>query len=352
MEYRRKIVSHKSAQLMKEQGYKALDPHCHSSYSYDVPDVPKTSPFSVVREQKRQGLMPLLSDHDTMKGYLKVKGKAIPSVEMTIKPLKARLIEYNNMHTLHVNIFGLNLKQFDILEEIAGRGDLDEFVCFLRQEDLAYMYNHPFWHDTAEKIEWRAVPGLAKNYFDVLELNAGFPGGINDLTLRMAQKLGKGVVSSTDSHTGRPGHAFVLAEGKNFQEFWQNIKEARMHIVRNDMNAINAVRESSDIISHIFKSNINAPKDRRYRGVFGFAPIDIIAKSVANGSLRDKSLIKKSLQILLQGINYSAGPIIAWRLYVNKKNAFADSVRSRIDRMILDMHHRKAKKSYINRAPI
>lgn len=335
------VVDEKQAILMQNQGYLAIDPHCHTSFSYDVPDVPETSPEYIITSQKNKGLLPVITDHDTLKGYLsarKIDRKIIPGVEIRIKPEKAKLVEYKNIHTLHINVFGLTKEQYYILRNIATiNKDLDQFVQFLKDEDLEWTYNHPFWHENHERLQWRAIPGLAKNYFDVIELNAGMPKSMNDLALNIAQRLGKGVVASSDSHTGKPGTAYVLAEGKNFKDFWNNIKQGEMMIVRSDMNAITTVKEASCMIRNIFHSNINPTPEQHFRSAIGINPVDRIATAVTSGWLKNKFIIKKALQMTMQTLNYGAGPLLAWRLYLRKNNVFADKIRKRIEFMSIKM---------------
>lgn len=335
------LIDEKQAFLLQKQGFLAMDPHCHTSFSYDVPDVPETSPENIVKAQKEKGLLPVITDHDTLKGYLaarKLDKRIIPGVEIRIKPEKAKLIDYKKIHTLHINVFGLTKEQYDILENIAiMEKDLDLFVQFLKEEDLEWTYNHPFWHENHERLVWKAIPGLAKNYFDVIEMNASMPKSMNDLALHIAQRFNKGVVASSDSHTGKPGTAYVLAEGKNFRDFWDNIKQGEMQIVRGDMNAIMAVKEASYMISNIFHSNINPAPEQSFKSSIGIKPVDSIATSVTSGWLKNQFIIKKALQMTMQTLNYSAGPLLAWRLYLRKNNVFADKVRKRIELMSLKM---------------
>jgi len=337
--FKDRIISEEQANSLKEQGYKAMDTHCHTSFSYDVPDVKQTTPENVIRVQQSKRLIPVITDHDTLNGYLnarKVSRKIISGVEIRIKPEKAKLIEHKKLHTLHINVFGLTKEQYSILNNIANiEKDLDVFTQFLRDEDLEWTYNHPFWHEEHEKLQWKAIPGLAKNYFDVIELNASMTKSMNDLSLHIAQRFNKGIVASSDSHTGNPGTAYVLAEGKNFKDFWSNIKHGEMFLVRSDMNAITAVREASDMISNIFRSNIHAAPEQRFRPAIGIRPVDKIAASVTTGYLKNKFIIKKALQMTLQTVNYSAGPLLAWRLYLRKNNVFADRVRKRIESISL-----------------
>jgi hypothetical protein len=105
------------------------------------------------------------------------------------------------------------------------------------------------------------------------------------------------------------------------------------------MNAISAVREASDMISNIFRSNIHTTPEQRFRPSIGIKPVDNIAASVTTGRLKNKFIIKKALQMTMQTVNYSAGPLLAWKLYLRKNNVFANEVRSRVESMSLKMQN-------------
>jgi predicted metal-dependent phosphoesterase TrpH len=333
--YKSRIISSEQAREHIKDGYFALDPHCHTSYSYDVPDAVQTNPENVIKVQKNIGLRPLVSDHDTLNGYnyLKRKGysKIIPAVELTFRPKIARKVNFNGpMHTLHINIFGLNNNDLVSLKDIAHRGDLDELVRYLKHNDLDWMYNHPFWHEKHEHLNWRVIPGLAKNYFDIIELNGTFSRSMNDIALRMAQNLNKGVIASSDSHTGKPGIGYVIAEGKNFKEFWENVKNKKMYVMRRDMGTLDIVREGSLMISQAVNAKIRPINEKKFTPSTDFKPFNTLMRSLTSGSLKNKLIIKKVIQMVIQSINYTAGPILIWKFYVSKDDKNAEYIRRRI----------------------
>jgi len=332
--YGSRVVSLETAGQLIKEGYHALDTHCHSSYSFDVPDVKETSPESIYKVQKSLGLMNVLTDHDTLNGYnhLKHKGyKTIPAVELTFRPKIARkIITERSMHTLHINIFGLSNHDMIMISEIAHRGDLDELVAYMKSNDLDWTYNHPFYHDKNEYLNWRIIPSLAKNYFDVIELNSQFSRGLNNINQRIAEKLGKGIVASSDSHTGNPGSGFVIAEGKNFKDFWENVKNGDAYVMRRNIGTWDVVREASMTINQAFNANIRPRREKRYTPATGFGPFDSIAKSVTSGRLRNRFVLKKVIQMFLQSLKYTAGPMLAWKLHVTKDEERAEHVRRRI----------------------
>lgn len=232
-------------------------------------------------------------------------------MELTFKPRIARKIfTHKPIQTLHVNVFGPNKTDVFNLKEISLRGDLDELIRYLRQNDLEWMYNHPFFHEKKERLNWKVIPELARNYFDVIELNGTYSKSINNINQRIAEKLGKGVVASSDSHTGNPGVAYVLAEGKNFRDFWENVKEGDAYIMRRDLNSKAIIQEASLMINHAFNAN-NRRKSRRYTPATGIEPFDTIAKSVTSGRLKNAVLVKRILHMLIQSLKYTSIPMLA-----------------------------------------
>jgi len=346
-----RFVSLEQANGLITDGYYAIDPHCHSSYSYDVPDVKVTNPESVIKVQKKMGLNFLLSDHDTINGYnyLKKKGyKVVPCSEITIKPRIARKIDMKKpVQTLHINVFGMNNHDMTMLREIADKGDLDEFVHYIKYNDLDCMYNHPFWRDMGERMNWRVVPGIAKNYFDVLELNGTFSKGMNDLVVELAGKMNKGIIAGSDSHTGNPGRGFVMAEGKNFKDFWENVKAGNMFVHRKDFGLKDIITESSLIVNQVFNANTRPILERKYTPATEFKPFNVIARSVTSGRLKNKYILKTAIQMALQGVNYSAGPVLAWKIHMLKDKKEVHHIKRNMSTVMSKMNHVDYKKKSI-----
>jgi predicted metal-dependent phosphoesterase TrpH len=335
------IISLEESEALKNQGYLAIDPHVHSSHSYDVPDSYKTAPENVIAEQERQGLLKIITDHDTMTAhdYLK-RADVIKGVEIKITPKKMRevnMASYLPMHTLHINVYGLNDYQFQDLENISFiTADLDEFVDYLKSKNLKYQYNHPFWHERGEKMNWRVVPEIAKKYFDVIELNAGRPKMLNDLALYLANEYDKGITSGTDSHTGRPGRARVLAKGKDFDEMWDNIKNGESYVVRNDITALGVMEEAKHMIENIFDEKIfgRAPENKIYAPDTGIKLLDNIARKAHKTGYND--MISKLAYKGLLSFNKSFGEVLAGRLYVNRENKFGEKIAGNIISVVYD----------------
>jgi len=326
------IISMERGMELIKEGYFAIDPHCHSSYSYDVPDSKETNPENIIKIQKMRGLKTILTDHNTLNGYSYLRQKKyniISAVELTFKPKIARkIISHRSIQTLHINVFRLKNHDLVKIKKIAETGDLDALIEYFKKHDLDWMYNHPFYHDKKEKLNWRVIPLLAENYFDVIELNSLYSKGFNDITQKLAENLHKGIVASSDSHTGNLGRGIVIAKGKNFKEFWKNVKKGNAYIVRKDMSTRDIVREASLIINQVFKTRLNPRRERRYTPATDFQPFDNILESVTSGKLRNRFIAKKILQMVLQSLNYIAVPIVAWRLHVTKDEDRAQKIRN------------------------
>jgi len=323
------IISLEESKLLKDQGYLALDPHVHSSHSYDVPESSKTIPEKIIAEQERLGLVKIITDHDTMSAHDYIsRDDVVRGVEIKIRPQKMRLVRNTDpMHTLHINVYGLNNSQFNTLENISTQtGDMDLFIDYIRSEGLKFQYNHPFWHERKERMNWKAIPEIAEKYFDVIELNAGRPRMLNDLAVYIAQEYNKGITSSTDTHTGRPGRAIVLAKGKDFDEMWDNIKNQQMYVVRNDMTALGVVEEVACMIENIFDEKIH--KNKIYTLDTGITLLDNIAKHIYTKG--NSNMIGKLAYKGLGFFNNHFGEALAEKLYVGRENKLGQEINDNI----------------------
>ncbi|MGV8087336.1 MAG: PHP domain-containing protein [Candidatus Woesearchaeota archaeon] len=323
------IINLEESLVLKNQGYLALDPHVHSSHSYDVPESTRTIPESIILAQENHGLIKIITDHDTMSAHNYLSRKdVVRGVEIKIKPKKMRLIKtINPMHTLHINVYGLDDSQFEILENISREtGDFDLFIDYIRSEGLKYQYNHPFWHERKEKMNWKVIPEITKEYFDVVEVNAGRPKILNDLAIYLAQEYGKGITSSTDTHTGRLGHAMVLAKGNDFNEMWENIINRQMYIVRNDITAIGVVEEAARMIENIF--DVKIKNNGSYTLDTGIMLLDALAKSIHTA--KTNNMVGK---IVYKGVglfNNYFGRMLAEKLYIGKENKLGQEIKNNI----------------------
>jgi len=212
-----------------QEGWKKADLHMHSSCSYDVPPAKSMHPSFLFEKAKKKGFdFITFTDHDTVKAFDLLGWdleRAVSGVEIAIRdPERVG-------HTLHVNVFDLDADEFLELETIANQEqNFKSFTRYLRVRDLPHVYNHPFWFAPGDLPNLKAVPELIKQ-FQVVEYNVQDLLEINMITVALARKYRKGIVATTDSHTGNIGDVYTLAQGESFREFFDNIKKGKSYMV-------------------------------------------------------------------------------------------------------------------------
>jgi len=238
------------ARALLAEGWQAADLHVHTLHSYDVIPTRQVDPLALFHKARRLGMSYVaFTDHDTMAAYDRVgwtREGLVPAVEVKILDPK------NVGHTVHVNVYALNPRQFAEIREIAGAArDIGTLTAYLRSEGLPFVFNHPFWHEPGETLDIRAVLDIAP-LFPVLEYNMGRTGRINAQALSLANALSKGVVAGTDSHVGDIGRAFSLARGGTFKEFFAKIAARESHICPADLTLPRLKEEASLRIRRLF----------------------------------------------------------------------------------------------------
>ena len=183
------------------------------------------------------------TDHDTMAAYDEIgwtREGLVPAVEVKI------LDRRNVGHTVHVNVYTLNRRQLREIQEIArGARDIVQLTGYLRDEDLPFTFNHPFWHEPDETTPTSEAVIDVAPLFPVLEYNMGRVGRLNAQAIRLANALSKGIVAATDSHVGEVGKAFTLARGDTFKEFFGRIAAREAHLCPVDLTLPRLKEETS-----------------------------------------------------------------------------------------------------------
>ena len=203
------------------------DLHLHSSYSFDVPDLPALRPRALFEkalghpDEERRLDWFTLTDHDTLAGWESLvaqlsetdRALVIPAVEHT-------LFDASLGFTLHVNIYGLDPDRYDDLRRRVG--SLDELLAYGREYGLKCQYNHPTWWDRRElrrdQVDFARVPEVASR-FDMLELNAARTPAQNLITTSMARQHGLPLTAGSDSHTGEVGRGWNSAKADTATSF-------------------------------------------------------------------------------------------------------------------------------------
>lgn len=234
---------------------KKADLHLHSSYSYDVLNLPELSPRALYDKAVADGMgFFTLTDHETILGIQALKkelaaeyGEKPPIPVITGIEIKVRDPKIG--HTVHVNVLGLDQRQ--MLELARRRKSIDRFLEFCQQEDLYHAYNHPFWFERGERGELSTIKALIKR-FPIVEMNAGRIPQLNGRTLQLARAMGKQVIATSDSHTGQVGKAYTMAPGDTPEQFLRNIRNGVSQAVPHNVTIREFIREVGETIDLVF----------------------------------------------------------------------------------------------------
>jgi predicted metal-dependent phosphoesterase TrpH len=255
-------ISSEVAKSLLQEGWKKVDLHVHSACSYDVPPAKAMRPEILFEKSKAQGLdFVTFTDHDTVKAYDLLgwdREGLVPGVEIAIKDTE------KIGHCIHVNVFELDSEEFGELEAIANQDqNLKSFTRYLRTHDLPHVYNHPYWFAIGDSPNLWTVPELIKQ-FPVIEYNMHDLTEKNLIVTTLARKYGKGVVATTDSHTGHMGAVYTLAKGDTFREFFDNVQQGRSHIVVEGGTRRHLTKEISSWVELAFSTDRQIREERDF----------------------------------------------------------------------------------------
>jgi predicted metal-dependent phosphoesterase TrpH len=317
------ILDPQEARVLLAEGWQAADLHVHTLHSYDVIPTRQVDPLVMYLKARRAGMTYVaFTDHDTMAAYDQIgwtREGLVPAVEVKILDPK------NVGHTIHINVYALDRRQFREIQEITGRArDIVTLTEYLRAEGLPHTFNHPFWHEPDEEPNLEAVIDIAR-LFPVLEYNMGRIGRINAQALRLAESLSKGITAATDSHVGEIGRAFTLVRhGGSFREFFDRVAARESHLCPVDLTLPRIKEEAFLRIRQLFdKASWLQAKDSLTMDT-GNAALDGLIKRVARGqgagvSRLPRWLLKKAVEAL-------AGSGIPATLYLRYQRGLADRV--------------------------
>jgi hypothetical protein len=211
-------------------------------------------------------------------------------------------------HTLHVNIYILNRRQFCEIMKIARMAqDLEQLIVYLKDEHLRFTFNHPFWHEPGEKPNLRAIIDIVE-LFPVLEYNMGRIARINSQALRLAQAKGRGIVATTDTHIGEIGRAFTIARGATFTEFFDQIQIGKSFIIPADLSLSRLKGETTIRIRRLLdKAGWLYPKDSLAMDT-GSAALDGIIARLAQVNPTTPRFAQKILELILEAASRSGIP--------------------------------------------
>ncbi len=302
--YQEKLIASEHAKELIDEGWKQADLHVHTNCSFDVLPINELSPESLYEKAFEKGMDYItFTDHDTIDAY-EIFGweheKLIQGVEMSIYDP-----EFAG-HTLHINVFRFEKEEFYELKEIAEvEHDLKSFIKYLRRHKLPFIYNHPFWFEFHKEPNPAAVPKLAR-LFPVLEYNMNELKQKNELTIALAEKFGKGIVATTDTHSGNVGKVYTLAKGDTFEEFFRNIEKGKSYIVPENLTREFLVNEMNTWIDMIFDKCQKNMDIKNY--LTGIKSLDAMVKISRSNLLNCFPSLNKTTMNLLYMISNTGIP--------------------------------------------
>lgn len=305
---KRVLSSQKAAELL-DDGWKRADLHVHTCCSYDVPGGRSLHPEVLFEKAVSRGMNYVtFTDHDTVEAFDILgwnREMLVPGVELSITDME------NVGHTIHVNIFELDKEQFRQMKSIAAeQHDLFALIDFLREQNLPYMYNHPFWFAVGEKPNLFSVPEIAR-HFPVIEYNMQDLKQKNLFAMSLAHLLNKGMAVTTDSHTGSIGSVYTMAEGNNFREFFTNICDGNYYLVMDDPIWKHITKELTAWVELVFSMD----QQNGTEFFTGVRSLDSLIKFVSTGKITSYPHLNWLTMRFIQKLSMSGLPVLLYILF-------------------------------------
>jgi predicted metal-dependent phosphoesterase TrpH len=324
--YKNQFIAADQIEKMIYFNYNYMDFHVHTMYSYDVVPSHATDPLNIYQKGIDLGFKFItFTDHNTMDAYDRVgwtRERIVPGVELKI------LDEKRIGHTIHLNIYGLDKKQFGELQDLTLIGkNVEQLVEYLNENKLCYVLNHPFWHELNETMNIQALLDIS-HLFPVFEYNMGRVQELNDLAVELAYKNNAGILAGSDSHIGNIGRILTFAEGDTFKEFFQNIKDRKALIIPQSMNSGLFYLEVMERVKTLFKERDDSLPEQHFDLETGIKAVDQFASSLQSSSPQKYPKIMLSMLKII--IRILMGSRLPASLYFQGQRKLASEVKDRI----------------------
>jgi predicted metal-dependent phosphoesterase TrpH len=190
-----------------------------------------SKPQDVYRVAKQRGMnLVTITDHDSIAGCLELLD-ARPDLEDFIigEEVTAYLPAFQ--HSLHIGVYGINEA---IHREIQClRGNADELVAYLRQNDLLFSLNHLF-HNFTRLDQLLDFLSHVMELFGTFEVrNGAMQREHNEFILRLVKFFERhprqfSMIGGSDSHTlRRIGTTYTASYARTKEEFLADIRNGR-----------------------------------------------------------------------------------------------------------------------------
>ncbi|MDW7731197.1 MAG: PHP domain-containing protein [Methanolobus sp.] len=307
---KQKIISSERAVELLENGWHRADLHVHTCCSYDVPPARSMHPENLLTKGKSRGLdFITFTDHDTVKAYDLLgwnRTDLTTGVELSINDPE------NVGHTIHVNAFGFDKQQYREFDLLARKErNIYSVIDYFKSHDLPYMYNHPFWFQHGDRPNILAVPEIAKD-FPVIEYNMQDLKQKNLFSMILAQRYGKGMAVTTDSHTGSIGKVYTIAKGEDFNEYFSNIRNGRSYMVMDEPIWKHLSRETSAWIELVFSMEKEIREEMGF--TTGVGRIDRIVNLFEKYGLSNHHRFNGAAMNMMQLVSRSGLPVFLYML--------------------------------------
>ncbi len=229
------------------------DLHIHSYFSGKTPHVKLLEPMDsyntpegIYKLGKERGLdFITIADHDSIEGCLYFLEKFPDKKDFFISEEVTTKVP-GTKYPLHIGVYNIDEK---IHREILYlRDNVFELVKFLKSENIFYVWNHPFFFLPPNESGFEIFEELL-DLFDIVEVyNGALPDGLNNLTEDVFKFFNKKGICGSDSHSMyNIGMCYVEAEGKNVEEFLENIRNGSFRIKRSSISFLYVYREAMSI---------------------------------------------------------------------------------------------------------
>jgi predicted metal-dependent phosphoesterase TrpH len=316
-------IDHPEIPTYVAKGWRTMDFHVHTWHSADVLPIEANNPKTIYKKAVDLGLDFIsFTDHDTMAAYDQfgwTRDKLIPAVEMKI------LDRHQVGHTIHINVYSLNKKQFGELKKISQKKqDIHCFIEYLNDQALPFTYNHPFWHETGEILNVQSVLDIAP-LFPIIEFNMGRVLPLNLSAMELARLNQKGLAAGSDTHTGDIGRIVTLSQGHDFKSFFQQIAAGKSLITPVNMTVDRFTQEIGSHIQNTFNKKYWLFHKKNYSLNLGIKPLEKLIDFIVHSEPDKMKTVKNVFKQFFSFVNHTKIPAM---LYIRSQMALARRIRS------------------------
>lgn len=226
--------------LLKKEGYQAVDMHNHTRYSVDG----ITSVISALKKSKDGALGLSITDHNHIEGFLKAKKLAgndiflIPGIEVTCHNGVHILLHFYSCSEL-VDFYASHIKPVIKANPWFIGLNHEELI------DLASGYNclisapHPYGPSFCGIRKFKTSDNILGKIHAVEVINSCCIGKMNKKAIKWAEKINKGFLGGSDSHClSDLGNSFTVCKAENLEEFLNQIKKRNSIVIGKEQNLL------------------------------------------------------------------------------------------------------------------